>query len=152
MMPTLSRWRAGLRRSSMARRTNFTGSRKRESLMRRGTEMRVWMPTSNDYVWAAEASLRLLDKYWPDHPLVDLTCFETVPLCGFMSKRADTVKLGNQSELSWTQAAIRYLEEHAPESFLLMLDDYAISRPVDDDHPIRCGFEVIKRYRHVSSF
>lgn len=94
--------------------------------------MKIWMPTSNEYVWAANASLKLLGKYWPGHPVVDVTCFESPPLAALMSKRCNVVKLGEQAGLTWVQAAIRYLEWYGAEDvFLLMLDDYGCCRYVD---------------------
>lgn len=88
----------------------------------------IWMPTSNAYIEACETSLKLLAKYWPACPRVDVTHFESRPdLPGNFN--GDTICLGTQSLCSWTQAAVMYLERHAPEFVLIFLDDYGLTCP-----------------------
>ena len=92
--------------------------------------MKIWMPTSNGYLWAAEASAKLLHKYWPSHPPVDVCHFEEKPEINLPGFRL--VDLGCERDLPYVARMIEYLERHnADETVLLCLDDYGLCQPVD---------------------
>ncbi len=85
--------------------------------------MKIFMPTSNGYGWAAEASCKLLAKYWPGHPAIDLVCFEERP----KAEDATVISLGRQADFTWSSQMLEYLTRHnADELLLLMLDDYGL--------------------------
>ncbi|MCR4415308.1 MAG: hypothetical protein NUV77_23090, partial [Thermoguttaceae bacterium] len=107
-----------------------------EAIHRRLTDpgpLRIWVPTSNRYVAAAAVCLRLLDRFWPDHPPVDVTHGELRPeLPDAAPQRFRAIGLGPDAEQSWVERALVYLTEHnADELVLLALDDYALFQPVD---------------------
>jgi Galactosyltransferase len=111
--------------------------------------LRIVMPTSNRYTRVAEASLALLDRYWPDHPPVDVIRHEReLAAPGAVCQHY----AGPQSQLTWVEAMAWYLEHHnRDELVLLMLDDYALCGP-----PKREGYaaalEVMRADPGVASY
>jgi hypothetical protein len=92
--------------------------------------MRIWIPTSNRYAWAAEISAALVARYWPDHPRVDVTHFETRPQLPMGDFYA--LDLGPQARYGWPAAMLEYLTRHLCDQFVLLtLDDYGLFQPVD---------------------
>lgn len=92
------------------------------------SKMRIFIPTSNAYIWACETSCRLLAKYWPNHPGVDICHFERRPV---VPKCEDFLlhDLGKQAECQkWVDQFIRFLGASREELVLLMLDDYGLCR------------------------
>ena len=94
--------------------------------------MKIFMPTANAYTWAAETSAKLLAKYWPNHPPVDVAHFERAPridLPGF-----SLIDMGWQTDCPlWIEQFTRYLERHNHDELLLLtLDDYGLIQSPDE--------------------
>ena len=93
--------------------------------------MRIFLPTSNDYIWACEATCMLLHKYWRQHPPVDVVHFEASPSL----PRSDDFRshdFGKQAACrKWIDQFVRYLRGSPEEHILVMLDDYAIFQAVN---------------------
>jgi hypothetical protein len=90
---------------------------------------RIVMPTSNKYAErVVPISLKFLELYWPDHLDVDIIHFEQRPPLG---NQLRGVAAGQQSEVTWTAALLRYLEnDNQDDIVFLMLDDYCLCGPV----------------------
>lgn len=115
--------------------------------------LRIWMPTCDRYVGAAALCLRLLERYWPDHPPVDITHGLVAPELPASADPAGqgegemgghnggqeahaaafrSIPLGDEGEMAWAERAVAYLTQHnTNELVLLTLDDYALFQPVD---------------------
>lgn len=93
--------------------------------------LRIVMPTSNRHAGVAAISLELLDRYWPDHPAVDVIHHE-VPAPTVRAERQ--FYAGPQGRTAWCDAFAKYLGQvNEEELLLIMLDDYALCGPVQDD-------------------
>ncbi|HEX8912545.1 MAG TPA: hypothetical protein VF796_09310 [Humisphaera sp.] len=93
--------------------------------------MRIVIPTSDRHTRAAAASLTLLDRYWPDHPPVDVVRHD-VAVAAPASVRQ--LYAGPQADVQWSTALRQYLEQHnRDELVLLMLDDYGLCQPARGD-------------------
>lgn len=93
----------------------------------------IIMPTSDAYTRYAEISLELLRRNWKDHPRVHLLHYYKEPQT--TNPNVTKWRAGNQENVPWTNAFLEYLtERYVKNYFLLMLDDYALFRPVDTDH------------------
>ena len=96
---------------------------------------RIWMPTSDGevYQWSAAACVRLLHKYWPGHPTIDVAHFDRRPAIEETADLAGPVRcvyLG--PSMPWVAAMLAYLTDHNSDDLVLLaLDDYGVSQPVD---------------------
>jgi hypothetical protein len=93
--------------------------------------MRIFIPTSNDYTRYCEITCALLEKYWPDHPPVDVAHFENAPQVpgGF-----NRLYCGTQAHCrKWVHQFMRYLATVIDDYILVMLDDYALFQPPNRD-------------------
>src|SRR6185312_8571392 len=89
--------------------------------------MILLMPTCDTHTRAAEISAQLLAKHWPNHPPLHVA---------HHAKRPDVLNatfhaMGEQAEVSWTEGLARAVREAASDTFLLLLDDYALSQRPD---------------------
>ena len=92
---------------------------------------RIVMPVSNQYSKVAITSLKLLEKYWPQNPRVDVLHHDKQP--PNIHQYAIPHHHGNQTKV-WTEAMRVYLETQNPDEFvMLMLEDYGIFAPVRVD-------------------
>ena len=101
--------------------------------------MRIFIPTSNNYVQACEWTCKLLAKYWPSHPPVDVVHFELCPQV--ILPRFHLYDGGMQYGCpKWTLQFSRYLIQSTEEFILLMLDDYGLFQPVNEEAIARSVF------------
>jgi hypothetical protein len=93
-------------------------------------KFRIVIPTCNAYTKTVlPVTLQLLKRYWPDHPAVDLVCYDIVP---DEVDRVTTVAIGPQDRFSWCAGMKTYLERYNSDQLvLLMLDDYGLCAPPD---------------------
>jgi hypothetical protein len=90
--------------------------------------LRLVIPTSNRYRPALSQTLALLQRYWPDHPPIDVVHHEEAP----ENLSVSTFYAGPQAEISWCEALARYLTTvNTDDLIILMLDDYGLCQPVD---------------------
>lgn len=90
---------------------------------------RIAIPTSNRYANIAQVSLELLDRYWPDHPPIDIIHHES---CVPSTKASRQYYAGPQAITSWCDAFEKYLSAvNENEYVLILLDDYALCGQVD---------------------
>jgi len=89
---------------------------------------RIVIPTSNAYAAVLAGTLKLLDRYWPEHPAVDVVHHEDGP----SNVQVRSFFAGRQAEVTWCEAMASYLSEaNTDELVLLLLDDYGLCQPVD---------------------
>jgi hypothetical protein len=75
-----------------------------------------------------------LKQYWPDHPPIDVVCFD-VPPPDF--EGGARFPVGRQMSVTWSAGLGSYIEQHNRDQLLLlMLDDYGLCGPVNR-HAIR---------------
>jgi hypothetical protein len=95
------------------------------------------MVTSIDYTLATVASRKTLDRYWPEHPPVDVIHCETVP-----PDHPNSVhwQVGQQGKTPWTLRLLRYLTEYCRDPLVLLwLDDYLACGPINHQRIVRAG-------------
>jgi hypothetical protein len=111
------------------------------------TPLRILMHTSDGYEKYAHTSLRLLQKYWPEHPGVDLLHYSRFPTFGLGEVRdVEYHHCGQQHPKSWSNSHLRHLlNNYSYPYVLLMLDDYALCAPVD---PIRIATTLTLLVNH----
>lgn len=73
----------------------------------------------------------LLEKFWPDHPLVHVLTDDT-PAEGGCDARGDTIMTRVRGNASWCDVLRAYVNE-ATEPFLMMQEDFFLSAPVRAD-------------------
>lgn len=117
--------------------------------------MRIWMTTSDGdvYQWSAAACVRLLHKYWPDHPSIDVAHFDRRPDIESQPDRTDSVwcvYLG--PSMPWVASMLVYLTRFNQDDIvLLVLDDYAVFQPVDSDR-VEAAERIMEADDSISSF
>lgn len=112
-------------------------------------EPRIIMPTSNKYFQFAEMSCELMDKYWPDHPPVDVLHFENAPVINLPNVRL--VRIGEQAAFGWVEALASHLKTIEDRIVLLMLDDYGMFKSPNRD-AIKLGIDSLLCRVEDSSF
>lgn len=117
--------------------------------LQRDVGFRIVMPTSNRHAHVASTSLELLDRYWPDHPPVDVIHHEVaVP----SAKAARQFYAGPQGEVSWCDAFSSYLAEvNQAEFLMILLDDYALCGKVQTAR-ISQALQIMKSDPRVAAF
>ncbi len=128
--PTLRRWTWAHR----GRRARSTSAIELEhdcavaAVATHPSDLRIVIPTSNGYQAALAATLGLLDRYWAEHPPVDVVHHDVV----FTDARVRPFFAGPQATTSWCEALALYLDESTEdELMLLLLDDYALCRQAE---------------------
>lgn len=93
--------------------------------------MRVFVITNNLYLWCLSPFCYLFNKYWSDTQEVVVTGFS--PPAFAMPNNFSFHSLGTQNypQSKWSNALIKFLIAMPDEFFVLMLEDYWITRPVD---------------------
>jgi hypothetical protein len=95
---------------------------------------RVIVMTSDNYLPALRPFAYLFNKYWQPHPEVLIAGFSPP---GFeLPTNFKFKSIGKFSDFpfsGWSNALIKLLEEIQDETFVLMLEDYWITRPVGSD-------------------
>ena len=100
------------------------------------------MPTANRYTHVADISCKLLAKYWPGHPPIDLLCLETRP----QAPNANIIQLGQEINYLWPARFAAYLEHHSRDELVLIIqDDYGLFQPPRLD-VIQRGIEVMQSH------
>lgn len=110
---------------------------------------RVVCAASDKYLSALRIFAHLLNKYWIPNP--------QVVVCGFASpsyKLPDNfefVSMGDQRDYpfdKWSDAMYKFLNQIDDEVFVLMLEDYFITRPVDT-RAIKILYDYMLQFRYV---
>jgi hypothetical protein len=95
-------------------------------------EAPIYLLTSDGYIEAVRVWLHLFEKYWDPAPPV-IVCGFTKPKFQ-LPRGVEFYSIGKQEDYPvdrWSNALIRVLLELPHDLFILMLEDYWISRPVD---------------------
>jgi len=95
------------------------------------TPPRIVIPTSDKYGGKdgpLAATLKMLDKYWPNHPSVTVIHYGNPP----QVEGVELFAAGRQNMVSWADGLVAYLRSTPAETFYLLLDDYALCAPVQD--------------------
>jgi hypothetical protein len=112
--------------------------------------MKIFIPTSNWYTSACQMTCSLLEKYWPNHPPADICHFENKPLV----PNQDTftlIDLGKQRAISWSRQMLQYATDHNQDELLmLVLDDYGLFQPVNQEAIDRCQW-IMTQHPHLCS-
>lgn len=110
---------------------------------------RIAMPTSNHHARVVPVTLELLDRYWPDHPPVDIIHHE-VPVASAKAHRQ--FMAGPQDATPWCDALARYLEHVNREDMLMiLLDDYALCGEVKTEQVQRAR-TIVEADPRVTAF
>ena len=94
--------------------------------------MRIFIPTSNQYVGVCSMTCKLLKKYWPNHPPVDVGHFENKPDIDNLGAGFWPIYFGRQTSFSWAEQMLAYAQGGVEELVLLCLDDYGLFKPVNE--------------------
>jgi len=92
--------------------------------------MRVYVLTSDKYVHCLPPFAYLFNKYWDDRQEVVIAGFEKQspkPL----PRNFRFLSLGQQDTHSWGSGALSLLDNITEEHFILLLEDYFLSAPID---------------------
>jgi len=98
-----------------------------------------------------------IDKHWPSHPEITVVGFSrpSGPATTlYTPKRAKFHSLGSFSEYPahrWSDAMMLTLDTVTEETFLLLLDDYWLTRPVDGAG-VDIMFAYMEQFRNVLKF
>lgn len=87
--------------------------------------MKVVVFTCDKYSWLIPTFLHFYKKMWPDNPYQTDFVTETKEIGG--------VSPFYTGKIPWADGAIKYLESCEEQTFLLFLEDYIITRPINTD-------------------
>lgn len=110
---------------------------------------RIFVTTSDKYISALYPFSYLLNKYWIPNPKVVVMGFASP-----QKKLPDNFSfysVGNQSDYpfsKWSNALIKFLDVFDDEAFVLMLEDYWITRPVDTI-AVKILYDYILQFKYV---
>lgn len=110
--------------------------------------MFILLPTFDPSVPIAEITLALLQRHWPDHPLVHVLHHSKAP-----KHSATKVQLHDRGPdgTRWLGNITTFLQTQSEELFLLLLDDYALCGEVKANF-IAGAIELMKLDATVSVF
>lgn len=108
--------------------------------------MRVFCPTSNNYVQYAEITAALFDKYYPGHPPVDVCHHERKP--NIHRPGFTLIDQGRQESCNgYIGQMIDYLRRPCDDPLtLFLLDDYGLCAPVNKT-AIAIGESLMQKHR-----
>ena len=94
--------------------------------------MKIYVTTSNDYTHLIPEMAARMNRYWPDQD-VTILGFDVAP--PEFPKNFKFHSLGVQADFgrSWTDPLKPFFESIDDEYFVLLLDDYFLTAPVDID-------------------
>lgn len=103
--------------------------------------MEIFVFTSDNYHHCLPPFLHLMEKYWPGNHSITIVGFARPDNVGRLDGRVAFLSLGDQANYPWNRysnALIKFLDHHAPETFILMLEDYWLVREVNDKQVQEC--------------
>jgi hypothetical protein len=111
---------------------------------------RIVVSTSDKYIQAIRPFAWLMKKYWPGHPEVVVLGF--TPPSFTMPDNFIFHSIGRFDHYPvqrWSDAVYKGLSELPDEIFILMLEDYWITRPVHDDVVRMCA-DYMEQFKYVA--
>jgi len=87
--------------------------------------MRIVVFTCDAYSWLVQFFLHFYEKMWPDNPYQTDFVTET--------KKIEEQNTFLTGKIPWADGAIKYLESCEEKTFLLLLEDYIIAKPIRTD-------------------
>ncbi len=91
--------------------------------------MNIYVLTSNEYLHCLQGFIYLFNKYWNTSQEVKVIRYDIRPRG--LPVNFTHYAIGDQDQFSWSSGVVRWLSDVEDDVFLLMLEDYFISEPVD---------------------
>lgn len=109
----------------------------------------IYVTTSDPYIWALRPYAYLLNKYWSPNPQVIVGGFTPPPFRLPPNFHFHSIgKFEDYPIEKWSDALIKMMSELPHEVFVLMLEDYWITRPVDDG-AVSMLVDYMDQFRYV---
>lgn len=113
------------------------------------TDYRIFVMTSDKYLPALRPYAHLINKYWYPNPQVVVFGFQEPKFP--LPENFKFVSIGKQQDYPferWSDALINVLNHVKDEAFILMLEDYWITRPVDE-RAVKILYDYIIQFGYV---
>jgi len=99
--------------------------------------MRVFVPTSNDYLHCLPSFAYLFTKHYSRKQPVVVACYERMP--EGLPPNFAIHQIGRQEDYTWSSGFMKFLNEVDDELFVLIFEDCFITRRVDIELIARLG-------------
>lgn len=113
--------------------------------------MRVFVITSDHYLWCLSAFTYLFNRYWSQDQEVVIAGYHTPVFALPNNFRFHRVAASNPPQDRWSNSLIAFLKEMPDEFSVIMLEDYWISRPVDIDF-VRIAHQYMQTNGNILRF
>lgn len=105
--------------------------------------MRVFVITSDHYMWALKPFIYLFQQYWSELQEVVVAGFSMPDFDLPENFRFHSIARQNYPAKKWSNALIKFLQDMPDDHFVLMLEDYWLCRTVDH-RGVQACWEYIK--------
>ncbi|MFA5714365.1 MAG: hypothetical protein WC998_01320 [Candidatus Paceibacterota bacterium] len=112
-----------------------------------GANIKIVVPTSNDYVNCLVPFAYLFNKFWSDKQPVTVMRYDVRP-----PKLPDNFykpSIGKQADFSWSSGLMSFLKDFSSDYIMLMLEDYFLTDKVDTDE-IKSLWEFMELHPEVA--
>lgn len=111
--------------------------------------MRIFVLTSDHYIKAVRAFSYLFNRHWSEDQEVTVAGFK--PPDFDLPANFHFHSLGNMADYpvnKWSDALIKLLHDYTDDTFVLFLEDYWLSRPVNAQ-AVRMLYDYMRQFRNV---
>lgn len=110
-------------------------------------DLKIILPTCNQYIYLIEGLMYTIDKFWPNHGEVIIIGYDEPKFK--LNERWSFISLGTQTgPKDWSNDLIRFFKTFEDEFFINLIDDTLMTRPADEEQ-IEYLFQLISNNNKI---